>query len=240
MERECEHLLSYMANTLSEAEKEKFEAHMENCDACRNEYAELNKPWEALQFDFNDQHVPESLKEEVFNFVFDQEKGQKQSIKEKLKTWGSRFKKQFTPLSSGLVIILFAVAAILMYVNIQSGGQQNASVQPVEIMTSLHLTSPNSQMREAGGDAYIVQQDNAKKLIVQVDGLPKLKGTETYQVWLLKDGRRLNAGIFNTNESGAGVLTYTLSKKENFDQIGITKEPKLDNTQPEGEKVMGS
>ncbi|GAA0447945.1 anti-sigma factor [Lentibacillus halophilus] len=242
MERKCEHLLSYMANTLSEADKNKFEAHMKNCDACRKEYEELSKPWEALQFDFKDQHVPESLKEDVFNFIFeDQEKEQKHTIKDRLKARGIQLKKQFTPLTSGLVILLFAVAAILTYVNIQSGSQQQiASSQPAKIMTSLHLTSANSQMHDADGYAYVVQQNNTKKLIVQVNGLPKLEGTETYQVWLLKDGKRLNAGIFNTNESGSGVLTHTLSQEEDFDKIGITKEPKLDNTQPEGKKVVGS
>lgn len=238
MERECEHLLSYMANTLSEADKAKFEAHMKKCEACREEYEELSKPWEALQFDFKDQHVPELLKEEVFNFVFaDQENEKKHSMKDRLKAWGTWFKKQFIPLTSGLIILLFAFAAILTYVNTQSGsGQQSASSQPAEITTSLHLKSADDQMGEADGYAYVVQQDNADKLIVQVDGLPKLEGTETYQVWMIKDGNRLNAGIFNTNESGSGALIHTLSKEEEFDQTGITKEPELDNTQPEGKK----
>ncbi|GAB4074559.1 hypothetical protein GCM10028778_20620 [Barrientosiimonas marina] len=103
-------------------------------------------------------------------------------------------------------------------------------------MTSLHLRPANSQMHETDGYAYVVQHNNTKKLIVQVDGLPKLEGTETYQVWLLKDGKRLNAGIFNTDESGSGALTHMLSQDEDFDQTGITKDPKLDDTQPEGKK----
>lgn len=74
MERKCEHLLSYMADTLKEEDRESFEAHMKKCDACRREYAELIDSWEALQFDFEEQQVPESLKADVFDFVFNDKK----------------------------------------------------------------------------------------------------------------------------------------------------------------------
>ncbi|GAA0432943.1 anti-sigma factor [Lentibacillus halophilus] len=242
MERECENLLSYMAGTLNEIDKERFEAHLKQCEACMKEYEELSDSWEALQFDFEEQEVPETLKAEVFDFVFGEEqKEEKTTIKDRLKVWGVSLKKQFTPLSASLVIILFAITSVLTYTNVQSANEQPTTPnQPAEIMDSLNLTSANGQMSNAGGYAYIVQEEKTKKLVVHVNGLPKLKGSQIYQVWLLKDGERLNAGIFNTNESGSGVLTYALSEKEVFDQIGITVEPDRDNTEPEGKKVVGS
>ncbi|APC49516.1 hypothetical protein BME96_15520 [Virgibacillus halodenitrificans] len=242
MERKCEHLLSYMADTLKEEDRESFEAHMKKCDACRKEYAELIDSWEALQFDFEEQQVPESLKADVFDFVFnDKEEEKNRNLIDKIRDWGILLRNQFTPLSASLVFTLVIATAILMFINGQSGNvEQMAGNQQAEIMTSLNLKSANDELQGAGGYAYVVQQDNSKKLVVQVDGLPKLAGSHTYQVWLLKDGERLNAGIFNTDDSGAGILTYTLPADEDFDQIGITREPALDNTQPEGQKVMGS
>ncbi len=242
MEKECEYLLSYISNTLSESDKEIFEVHMQTCDSCREDYKELSESWEALQFDFEDQDVPKSLKKEVFSFIFmDDDKEQKLSVTDKLVAWKNDLKSQFRPLTSSLIIMLLIVTTILMYVNSWSGNEvQDASSRQAEIITSLQLKTDDAQMNEASGYAYVVQQDDAKKLIIQVDGLPKLEGTETYQVWLLKDSQRLNAGIFNTNETGSGVLVHTLPKEESFDQIGITKEPKLNNTQPEGIKMVGS
>lgn len=242
MEKECEYLLSYIANTLSESDKEIFEVHMQTCDSCREDYKELSESWEVLQFDFEDQDVPKSLKEEVFSFIFkDDDKEQKLSVTDKLVAWRSGLKSQFRPLTSSLIIMLLIVTSILTYVNSRSGNEvQDTSSQQAEIITSLHLKTANVQLNEASGYAYIVQQDDTKKLIIQVDGLPKLEGTETYQVWLLKDSHRLNAGIFNTNETGSGMLVHSLSKEESFDQIGITKEPELNNTQPEGIKIVGS
>ncbi|WHX26323.1 anti-sigma factor [Virgibacillus halodenitrificans] len=242
MERKCEHLLSYMADTLKEEDRESFEAHMKKCDACRKEYAELIDSWEALQFDFEEQQVPESLKADVFDFVFnDKEEEKNRNLIDKIRDWGILLRNQFTPLSASLVFTLVIATAILMFINGQSGNvEQMAGNQQAEIMTSLNLKSANDELQGAGGYAYVVQQDNSKKLVVQVDGLPKLAGSHTYQVWLLKDGERVNAGIFNTDESGAGILTYTLPAEEDFDQIGITREPSLDHTQPEGQKVMGS
>ncbi|MFD1038442.1 anti-sigma factor domain-containing protein [Virgibacillus byunsanensis] len=243
MERECEHLLSYMAGTLDDIDKEKFETHLNQCGACRKECEELTDSWEALQFDFEEQEVPESLKAEVFDFVFGEEqKEENPPVKDRIKAWGFLLKKQFSPLSAGLVAILFAITATLTYTNVQSANNQPSTPnQPAEIMTSLNLTSSNDTMRDAGGYAYVVKDNQVKKLVVHVNGLPKLKGSEIYQVWMLKDGKRTNAGMFNTNDSGSGVLTYTLSDDEDdFENIGITMEPDQNNTQPEGKKVVGS
>ncbi|TMN23864.1 anti-sigma factor [Lentibacillus cibarius] len=243
MERECEHLLSYMAGTLDDIDKAKFERHLEQCEVCRKEYEDLTDSWEALQFDFEEQEVPESLKAEVFDFVFrDEQKEGNPSVKDRIKAWGILLKKQFTPLSAGLVAILFAITAALTYTNVQSAANQPSTIkQPAEIIASLNLTSANEAMRDAGGYAYVVKDNQVKKLVVHVNGMPKLKGSKIYQVWMLKGGKRTNAGMFNTNDSGSGVLTYTLSDDEDdFENIGITMEPSQNNTQPQGEKVIGS
>jgi Anti-sigma-K factor rskA len=85
-----------------------------------------------------------------------------------------------------------------------------------------------------------LQQGEDKRLVVQVNNLPRLEGSEVYQVWILKNGNRENAGIFKPDESGAGVLTYQLAQNSDFDQIGITVEPDQYSTQPRGKKIMGS
>lgn len=240
MERECEHLLSYMADTFDQTSKRKFEAHLNHCDTCQKEYHALLVSWNALQFDFVEQDIPQSLKADVFDFVFkNDKKAEKQVGKNSIKKWGLMIKKQFTPLSTVLVVIMLAVTAVLTYTTVQTPSQRSP-VQPAEILATINLTSATEQFHEAGGYAYVVKQAHKKTLVVHVQGLPKLEGSKTYQVWLLKDGKRQNAGMFNTNETGAGVLAYEIPEDHSFDKIGITMEPDHNNVQPEGKKVVGS
>jgi hypothetical protein len=70
--------------------------------------------------------------------------------------------------------------------------------------------------------------------------MPRTKGDEVYQVWLLKNGNRQNAGTLKPDENGNGLITYRLPKGHSFDDIGITLEPNPYNTQPQGYKVMGT
>ncbi|MEB3100594.1 anti-sigma factor [Ferviditalea candida] len=68
-----------------------------------------------------------------------------------------------------------------------------------------------------------------------------IKGDEAYQVWLIKDGIRHNAGTLRADHQGNGVLTYRLNGDDKaFDAIGITLEPDSHGTRPRGKKVLGT
>lgn len=239
MKRECDHLLSYVANTLDATEQKKFKEHLNHCDECVKEYEQIMETWDELQFDFEEQEVPGSLKNEVLEFVFEQNrKGKDDTIINKLKEWTYTIKRQFTPLSTSLILVMLAMAFILTF---QSNSLQTDGISnPIEIKSSMGLTSANQSISNANGNAYIVQQGDEDKLVIQVNDLPRLEGSNVYQVWLLKDGERQNAGIFKTDELGSGVLTYHLPDGHSFDKIGITMEPDQHSTEPKGEKIIGS
>jgi hypothetical protein len=52
----------------------------------------------------------------------------------------------------------------------------------------------------AEGLATIVIDAKGMHLIVQAENLPKLTNDEAFQVWLLKEGKPVNAGTFLTND----------------------------------------
>lgn len=242
MERECEHLLSYLANELDSKEQKKFMEHVKHCPECQIEYSQMKEAWDSLQFNFEEQEVPDSLKAEVFSFIDENsQKNASETEDSKFKKWTVMLLKQFTPLTASFVIVLLVISLGVGVVNVQLRNELANEVQyPIEILSTMELTSADPQTQNANGYAVVCQQGSTKALVIQVNNMPKLDGSKVYQVWLLKNGERQNAGIFKTDESGSGGVTYLISEQQSFDDIGITLEPDQNSTQPRGKKIVGT
>ncbi|WP_375088049.1 anti-sigma factor domain-containing protein [Peribacillus sp. RS7] len=239
MNTECANLLSFLSGELGEKEKKAFAEHLIQCSECTKDYEQMTEAWNSLKWDFEEMEPSSSLKSEVMNFVFEPN-DQVPVLKEK--NWSSFFFRQFTPVTSGLLLATLVFAFVLLYSNIQLKKELAAINLPMEVKTSLSLqpADKTAVKMNTDGEAYILQQGEDRRLIVQIQNLPSLKESEVYQVWLLKDGKRTNAGTFKPDETGTGSLTYKLSINDQFNQIGITREPDSNSTKPRGEKIVGS
>ncbi|MBT2719433.1 anti-sigma factor [Bacillus sp. ISL-57] len=239
MNTECANLLSFLSGELGEKEKKAFTEHLMQCSECTREYEQMTEAWNSLKWDFEEMEPSSSLKSEVMNFVFETDD---EVPVRKEKNWSSFFFKQFTPVTSGLLLAALVLAFGLLYSNIQLKKELATINLPMEVKTSLSLQPADKTAvnMNTDGAAYILQQGEERRLIVQIQNLPSLQESEVYQVWLLKDGKRRNAGTFKPDEAGTGSLTYKLSIDDKFNQIGITKEPDSNSTKPRGEKIVGS
>ncbi|MFF2456170.1 anti-sigma factor domain-containing protein [Peribacillus simplex] len=239
MDTECTNLLSFLSGELGEKEKKAFMEHLMQCSECTREYEQMTEAWNSLKWDFEEIEPSSSLKSEVMNFVFETDV---EAPVRREKNWSGFFFKQFTPVTSGLLLIALVLAFGLLYSNIQLKKELAAIDLPMEVKTSLSLQPADKTAvnMNTDGAAYILQQGEDRRLIVQIQNLPSLQKSEVYQVWLLKDGKRTNAGTFKPDESGTGSLTYKLSINDNFNHIGITREPDANSTKPRGEKIVGS
>ncbi|GIO99405.1 hypothetical protein J14TS5_44910 [Paenibacillus lautus] len=227
-------------NLLKESEHMAFVEHLKNCTECKKEYQELSQAWHALPFDYTEIEVPESLKGEVLEFVFDHKrKSGTETFMTKMSKLAMILKSQFTPVSTSLVAVLLLAMIGLGIANVQEKSRYAENI-PIEILTDIPLKAANQSHPGTYGIAYIVQQGSEKNLVVQVHELPGVEGSQVYQVWLLKNGTRENGGIFKPDENGSGILTYQLAEGQTFDQIGITVEPDANSSQPRGEKIVGS
>ncbi|WP_242213249.1 anti-sigma factor [Bacillus cereus group sp. BfR-BA-01383] len=245
MKRECDHLLSYVTNTFDDREQRKFQEHLKTCPKCQAEYSSMQAAWEALHFDFEENEVPATLKAEVFDFIFVHEQTSRDNIvTAKLKEWTVLLRKQFTPLAMVLLGIMLVITVALTIENsqlkIQSLAKHELSSDPIKVISTRPLVSSDQNHENTKGYIFVMQQGDKKKLVVQADHLPQVKNSEVYQVWLLKDGERKNAGIFKPDETGSGLLTYEISQKQSFDNVGITIEPDSNSTKPLGKKVLGT
>jgi hypothetical protein len=249
MKNKCDNLSLYVTEELSKREKDQFDRHLKTCISCQNEVESLQNTWQMLSYDIEEANVPKSLKAEVMDFIFQENKTpiQTQDIRDKKQNFFEQLKltltKQFSPLSTGITAILVMGIVGLLWSNLQLKDSitalENKAVSPTQIIRTFDLKGQNLAA-SANGIAYLVQEGHDNSLVIKLNNMPRTKNDEVYQVWLLKNGNRKNAGTLKPDQKGNGLITYRLPKDHLFDGIGITLEPKPDNTQPKGQKVMGT
>ncbi|WP_066391367.1 anti-sigma factor [Neobacillus mesonae] len=249
MENKCENLSLYIIDELSEHERAQFEHHLKTCIHCQKEIHSLKETWEMLSFDFEEKDVPASLKDEVMDFIFQEQEAEAvvKTCDEEPKRHDIKlfFAKQFSPLSAGIAAVLLIGAIGLLWSNLQLRNNIAAlenkvgSTTTTEIVRTFHLSGQNTAL-SANGNAYLVKEGSSTVLVIELNNMPDTKNEEVYQVWLLKNGKRQSAGTLKPDSSGNGLITYRLPKNHSFDDIGITLEPNPNNTQPQGQKVMGT
>lgn len=159
-----------------------------------------------------------------------------------LSAWSQFLSNVYGKLSLGLIaVLLFAFGTSVWYANVMSNRLSQAQPAPdmnVERSLALYPTADNPQ---GTGTAYLVHTPEGMQIVVQVANAKQLTDDQAYQVWLLKNGERQNAGTFRVDNRGSGILIYSFgNRKPDFDSIGITREPDPYGTSPRGPKVLGS
>jgi anti-sigma-K factor RskA len=233
----CQDLLPFLVGELSIQERNEFEQHLQECSKCRDELQELQPIWNSLPLSVEEVDPPADLKAEVFSSIFPNETSDRTNENR----WRSIFR---SGLGKVAVILLFLLAGVT-WNNIQLRGQlialEEELTAPTQIVQAYTMVAVDSDMQDPSGSALILQNGDQKRLVIHMNGLASTKGEEAYQVWLVNNGKRHNAGTFRVDETGRGVITYYFADPNmQFDSIGITIEPDPYGDQPRGKKVSGT
>jgi hypothetical protein len=153
--------------------------------------------------------------------------------------------------SAAAVLLLIASGILLLRVDsLQDKAEQltarvdslqqqiDSTGRPLTGVQTNHVIalSPTTKDIVAQGLATIVVDDKGMHLIVQAEQLPLLTDNEAFQVWMLKNGKPVNAGTF-FSQDGTGALYFTFTPDE-YDQIAITQEPDASGKEPRGSIVL--
>lgn len=103
---------------------------------------------------------------------------------------------------------------------------------------TLHLAGTEAAP-EAAGSAWLYESDAGQLWVVSVWNLPILPDLrQVYQVWLVDDDDRLNAGVFRVDPAGRGTIIFRANANLTFDSIGVTREPDPYGDRPRGIQVL--
>jgi hypothetical protein len=254
----CEYLELYVLQGLSDEETKQFEEHLAQCEACKVEVKEMADIVGLLPLASDQVDVPEGMKDRVLQHVLGNKPSESDSHTKATKLVYQKASLASRLAMSGLsaAAVLLLVTSIFLYVDNRNLEQEVAEKQdmtqrlelalkelkgPVQEPiqpTSIVSLNPAAEEFVSKGLASIVIDERGTHLLVMAESLPKLQGSEAFQVWLLQDGKPSNAGTFLAHQ-GTGAFYYTI-ESEKFDTVVITVEPDAHGQQPRGYALLSA
>jgi anti-sigma-K factor RskA len=103
------------------------------------------------------------------------------------------------------------------------------------------LTSPGAHMAElagtnmAPGAHAMIAYDKSGQAMLMAKGLPAAPSGKAYQLWFIKDGKKMPGNVFKTDPSGSGTLKDQMpAEAMNAAVFAITLEPENGVATPTG------
>ncbi|UOQ91706.1 anti-sigma factor [Halobacillus shinanisalinarum] len=265
MRNECEKVIDFFNNQLSDVEEREFEKHLETCDDCQEELAELRALTEDLAFASEPVNPPEGMKDRVLDAVFagelndtddkrsEQAEGQEDSSVVAYEPRKDRSEQGLQPRKTKKPWILRGLAAALILslagnlyavMNEDETATQGPVEGPGDPTQSTDQVTTKVQLQgttNAQATASMIQQEHGGLLTLQAESLEQLEGEEVYQVWLIEGETPHRAGTFVANENGQGAVAYAmdqLPEGTDWNAVAISREPDATSQAPQGEVIL--
>lgn len=188
------HLLTgaYALDALDEEEVERFRAHLDECDSCPLEAAELRATATRL-VSLVERTPPVELRNRVLNEV--NRTAQLPPLPVSLDERRSR-RRVRVAVGGALAAAAVAVGALFVVV---SGGPD---VQ--DVVAAADARTLTAQV-EGGGTAELVFSPSQDAAVVRLQDAPAPPPGKTYQAWVLEDGTAISADTFEASADGAAT-----------------------------------
>ena len=240
----------YALDCLDVEEAFQVEAHLTVCAACRAELEAYKATAAQLGLACSQVQPPGRLKARILRSIGDLQTERVSATRQKIGApgfwirmkipvlWGlyrslASSVRNTGPIWVGvslLLVIALATSNIVLWKQVQRQ-QQSSDFHLVALKGT--VSAPN-----ASGIMVISQEGMAGTLIV--DGLPALGAAKQYQLWLVKDGKRVSGGLFYVGQDGyCRLAVQSPGSLLNFSSFCITVEPTWGSPGPTGAKVLG-
>lgn len=146
-----------------------------------------------------------------------------------------------------LLILLLGASSLALWQQInalqsrnEALAQQVAGLQSQVAQDALRLVRMQGTKTAPQARGYLMVFRNETYGTLVVENAPVLKPGLQYQLWLIRDGKRTNGGVFSVNEKGYGTLQISADQPlESFPNFGVTIEPAGGSPGPTGDRVLG-
>lgn len=133
--------------------------------------------------------------------------------------------------------VLLLLVAVLLVSNFQLRQRLAEADRPAGFGT---VTLTSTEASEPGTGILIISADGMHGTLV-VQDLPMLPETQTYQLWLIKDGHPTSGGVFNVNEDGyRAIWVGSVDPLASYTDFDLTLEPADGSAYPTGRTVLNN
>ncbi|MBI3954181.1 MAG: anti-sigma factor [Chloroflexi bacterium] len=232
---------AYALAALPEGERREVEAHVAACPECRARLAQEQALVAVLPLAVEQRAPPARLKTRLLQAAradLATRERQPDTPAHARRRGGPRsFFATPLPYAAAAVLLLFAVGGLAAWGAQLRSLNRQADAELARLRSSTRILAAQGTEAAPGASGQVLQLGEQQRALLLVRGLPTLPPDKTYQVWLLKDGKPVGAGLFQVEagREAAAVVTGDLSR---YDLLAVTVEPAGGLPLPSGAIVL--
>ncbi|MBW3657356.1 MAG: anti-sigma factor [Actinobacteria bacterium] len=227
---------AYAVDALEEDERQLFELHIRECDACAQEIAEFHATAATMGAAAHEP-PPASMKDAVLAEIdtVRQERpvAKVTDIATHRDAW---YQRLLAPAAAVLAIAVLGMTAIIANMNERIDTMEQQTGRVADVVAAADATI--IEMPEVdGASARIVYSAARGEGVFLADGLPAAPGDKVYELWFIGEEGPSPAGLFDADDRGrvTHVVTGDLAQVQ---AIGVTIEPAGGSPQPTSDPIM--
>ena len=207
----------------------RVEAHAKDCAVCGEELASLRAAADVLAVSVPQRDPAPELKESILATVraeAAERAGEAAAPATRARRGGERRGRRLfgirawpaAAVAATIVALALAVGLVLTTSGGDAGGAQ-----------TIAMTAGPAAPGIDGRVLYVPDEDTA---VVNLSDLPPLKAGDAYQLWVIKGGTPVSAGLFES--TGPAAARTVATGLEGADALAVTAQPASSRTVPEG------
>jgi anti-sigma-K factor RskA len=226
------HILTgaYALDALEDAERERFEHHLERCQPCSHEVRGLHETATGLALAVA-RTPPPQLRDRVMTAVARTRQTppviDQRPVVPPRSAWPPRLVAVAAAVAAAVALVLGITQAVTQG-RLDRARAQEQAIEAVLNAPDARIATHRSSV---GGTATVVFSRSNHKLIFTTAGLPPLPGGQVYELWLLAPGSARRAGLLPA-PSGGRTAPLVASGLVAGDRAGVTVEPAGGTSQP--------
>ena len=223
-------LPSYALGCLEDREKARVERHLRDCQACRDSLADYEELTASLSLAAPRAETPAGLKRRVLAGV------SASQTRTPLRVAALALR---APLRLALPLAAAALLLLSLGLNLalwRRLAHLEASTPILPDQVALLGATPEA----AGARGMLLFHPEDTEATLVVEDLPPLQEGRQYQLWLIREGKRTNGGVFSVSSEGYGcLLIASPAPVGSYEALGVTEEPTGGSPGPTGRRVLG-
>lgn len=239
---------AYAVDALPPEERDRFEEHLATCDACRIEVRELQATAARLGA-AGAEDPPATLKGAVMDEIRRTSQvppvGHAPTGSSEPAAYGegSRtpaaptrwYERMLAPAAAVLVLVVIGLTAVIANLNARLDDLETLAVPVAEVLTAPDAITVAAQ-GPGNASVRLIASPTRGEGVFLVGGMDQAPSARVYQLWLLRDGQAVPAGLLDIDERGRGAQVMT-GDMTDVDAVALTIEPEGGSPQPTSDPV---
>lgn len=240
---------AYAVDALPSDERERFEEHLTTCAACRTEVRELQataahlgaagaeEPPATLKAAVMDEvrrtrQLPPAGRAESDSAVHGGGTSTPAGTQFAAPRW---YERMLAPAAAVLVLVVIGLTAVIANLNARLDEFETFAAPVAEVFTAPDAFTVTA---EGPGDASmrLIASPTRGEGVLLVGGMDQAPSARVYQLWLLRGGEAVPAGLLDVDDRGRGAHVMT-GDMSDVDAVALTIEPDGGSPQPTSDPI---